>query len=94
MNSSQRAKLRAMANTIDAIFQIGKDKISDNMIEMLSDALEARELIKGTVLKTSGLTAKQVIDELCSRLEAEPIQAIGRKVVIYRESKENKKIFI
>lgn len=94
MKSNQRAKLRSMANTVDAIFQIGKEKITDNMIEMLSDALEARELIKGTVLKNSGLTARQAIEELCLRLKAEPVQAIGKKVVIYRESKENKKIFI
>ena len=94
MKSSQRAKLRSMANTIDATFQIGKDKITDNMIEMLSDYLEASELIKGTVLKSSGLTARQAIEELCLKLKAQPVQFIGKKVVIYRESKENKKIII
>ena len=53
MTSKQRAYLRSLANTIDAIFQIGKGGISDNLISQLSDALEARELIKVSVLETA-----------------------------------------
>lgn len=60
MTSKQRAYLRGLANTIDAIFQVGKSGISDNLISQLSDALEARELIKISVLETAPANAKTI----------------------------------
>lgn len=86
IHSKQRAKLRAMANDITPIFQIGKGGISENQLNDLSAALDARELIKIAVLKTAGASAKELSAELCAKLEAEPVAAIGNKLVLFRRS--------
>lgn len=92
LNSRQRAQLRAMANGIDPIFQIGKGGIGENMAEQIDLALEKRELVKITVLETADVTAKEALEILCEEIGAEPVQAIGRKIVLYKESRENKRI--
>lgn len=92
INSKQRSALRSMANTVTAIFQIGKGGISDALVSQLDDALEKRELIKISVLETCELAPKDALSALADRLGAEPVQAIGRKIVLYRESRDNKKI--
>lgn len=89
ITSKQRAKLRAMANEIPAIFQIGKDGLNDNMMNQLSDALEARELIKISILQNSDAETRETCEALCESLGAEPVQCIGRKIVLYRPSCEN-----
>ncbi len=78
-----------MANTLQPIFQIGKNGVSDNTIKQLDDALQARELIKITILETAGENAKSLAQEVASRLGAEVIQVIGSKFVIYRKSNKN-----
>ena len=88
LNSKQRAYLRGMANDMDAIFQIGKGGISENLIKQVDDALAARELIKLTVLETAELSAREACDRLCAATEAEGVQVIGRKLVMYRANKE------
>ena len=92
LNSRQRAQLRAMANGIDPIFQIGKGGIGENMAEQIDLALEKRELVKITVLETADVTAKEALEILSEAIGAEPVQAIGRKIVLYKESRENKRI--
>lgn len=92
MTSKQRAYLRSLANTEPTILHIGKDGISDNLLKQAYDALEKRELIKATVQKGSALTAKEACAELAERLHAEPVQVIGNRFVLYRESRENKHI--
>ena len=87
LNSKQRAQLRAMANPIDTIVQIGKGGITENVIAQVSGALEARELIKGRVLEASMLTASEAAEELCRECEAESVQTIGSRFVLYRQSK-------
>lgn len=94
MNSSQRAVLRGMANTLEPVLHIGKQGITEGIIAQADEALIAREIIKGTVQQNADLTAKEVLQKLCQHLKAEPVQVIGRKFVLYRESKENKKIFL
>ena len=89
LTSKQRAFLRSMANTIDPILFIGKDGISDNTLKEAYDALEARELIKCSVQQNCELTAKECLEQLCEKTHAEPVQCIGRRFVIYRESREN-----
>jgi Predicted RNA-binding protein containing KH domain, possibly ribosomal protein len=84
----ERAGLRSAAQAIDSIFQIGKNGITENLITDLSAALEARELIKITVLKTADFSAKELIAELADSLGAEPVQAIGNKIVLYRKSEK------
>lgn len=89
MTTKQRSKLRSMAQTVEPIGQIGKGGISDNMIEGLSAALEARELVKITVLKNSDDGAGDLACELAERLNAEVVCTIGRKIVLYRRSEKN-----
>ena len=96
ITSKQRAKLRAMANTLKPTFQIGKDGIGDNLISQLDDLLEARELVKVTVLETALLSAREACEECTARLDAEPVQCIGLKFVMYRQARnpKNRKIEI
>ncbi len=94
ITSKQRAALRGMANTIPAILQIGKGGICDNLLRQIDDALEARELVKISILETAMLDTRATCSAIAEELGAEPVQAIGFKFVLYRESKENKKIVI
>ena len=86
LTSKQRAQLRALANGIDPIVIVGKDGLGDNLIAQLNDALEARELVKGRVLETSPLTAREACEQLSKLTRSEPVQVIGRKFVLYRQS--------
>lgn len=94
MTGKQRALLRSMANTLDAIIYIGKEGITEATIKEVYDALEARELIKGCVQQGAPVSAKEALSELCEKTGAEPIQFIGRRFVLYRPSRENPRIII
>ena len=83
-----------MANTLDTIFQIGKGGVSENMCKQISDALEARELIKLRVLETSMLSAHEAGEEVAEAAGAELVSVIGSRIILYRESKKNKKIVL
>ena len=86
MTSKQRATLRSMAQSIRPIFHIGKGGINDNMINDIVTALDAHELIKIDVLRSCENTAKEIIDGLAAATGAEPIQAIGGKILRYKRS--------
>jgi RNA-binding protein len=86
LNSRQRAQLRAMANSIDTILQIGKGGITDNVVRQAADALVSRELIKGRALESSLLTANEAAEELALRTGAENVQTIGSRFVLYKEN--------
>ena len=92
ITSKQRAYLRGLANNIPAIMQIGKGGIGENLIKTVSDALEARELIKLTVLENSMESPKEVANELASLVDADVVGVVGRKIILYRESVNNKRI--
>ncbi|MBQ4119301.1 MAG: ribosome assembly RNA-binding protein YhbY [Clostridia bacterium] len=92
LNSRQRAQLRGMANDFETILQVGKMGISENTEKQVDDALEARELIKMSVLETCPITSRQAADELAQKVKADVVQVIGRKFILYRESKNNKTI--
>lgn len=92
MTSKQRAYLRGLANNIDAIFQIGKNGLNDNLIKQLNDALEARELIKITVLENSPDTVKEAAEEIAKNINAEVIQVMGNKITLFRQKKKDSKI--
>lgn len=94
MTSKQRAYLRGLANTIDAIFQIGKSGISDNQIQQLKDALEARELIKISVLETAPANAKILGEEIAKLTNSTLVQTIGSKITLYKKRAKNSKIDI
>ncbi|HAS91805.1 MAG TPA: ribosome assembly RNA-binding protein YhbY [Sedimentibacter sp.] len=90
LTGKQRSYLKALANSVDTIMQIGKGGITDSVLKQIDDALNARELIKVSVLKNSMLDAKSVANEVAESLGAEYVQSIGGKFVLYRESKEKK----
>ena len=92
MTSKQRAYLRGLANGIDAIFQIGKSGISDNQIQQLKDALEARELIKISGLETAPYSAKELGQEIANLTNSILIQTIGNKITLFKQKKEDSKI--
>lgn len=92
ITSKERAYLRGLANTIPAIMQIGKGGISENLIKTVSDALEARELIKLTVLENSMEAPKDMANALAAAVSADVVGVVGRKIILYRESVNNKKI--
>jgi RNA-binding protein len=88
LTGKQRSYLKALANGIDPIMQIGKSGITETVLKQIDDALEARELIKINVLNNSLLEAKDTATEIAKAVRAEYVQSIGNKFVIYRESKE------
>ncbi len=88
MTGKERAQFRKQANTLPAIFQIGKENITEPLIEAVDGALKKRELIKLTVLETSELSAKEAAEQLAAATEADVIQCIGRKFVLYRPKPE------
>ena len=88
ITSKQRAYLRSLANSIPAIMQIGKGGLNENLLKTVSDALEARELIKLTVLENSGEEPKELIRAMAEALNAEPVAVTGRKIVLYRASEK------
>lgn len=92
MTSKERAYLRSLANTINPIFQIGKGGISDVLIDQLNNAIEARELIKITVLETAPGSAKELAIEIANSTNSEVVQTIGNKITLFRQKKENSKI--
>ena len=92
MTGKQRASLRKIAATLQPIFQIGKQGVTENLMKQLDDALEAREIIKITILETAGENTKELCNAIAKELGAEPVQAIGSKFTIYRRSEKNPKI--
>lgn len=89
ITSKQRAYLRSLAQNIDAIFQIGKNGINDNQIKQLIDALEARELIKITILDSTADDKQTIANELAEKTNSEVVQVIGKKITLYKRSKEH-----
>lgn len=92
LTSKQRAQLRGLAMTEDTIIQIGKGGISGNTLTQVNDALKARELIKGRVLENSLLTAREAADALAEACDAETVQTIGSKFVLYKRNAKEPKI--
>jgi len=89
INGKQRSYLKKMANKLNPLLQIGKDGLSDNFIEQLDKTLEDHELVKINVLTNNYMTPKEVANELAEKLNADFVQAIGKKLVLYRpNSKE------
>ncbi len=94
MTSKQRAYLRSLSNKLDAIFQIGKNGLSDNLITQINDALEARELIKISVLENSPHDNLSIANELSLKTDSTLVQIVGNKITLYRPKKKNSKIVL
>ena len=87
MTSKQRSYLKGLAMTIDPVFQIGKASLTPEVTQAVSEALEARELIKITVLKNCLDDGRSIAEVLAERTHSEVVQVIGRKIVLYRPAK-------
>ena len=91
MNSKQRAYLKGLAMNIDPIFQVGKASLTPELTAAVDEALEARELIKTSVLINCMDDPRALADVLADRTKSQVVQVIGKKIVLYREGKGNRK---
>lgn len=91
MTSKQRAYLKSLAMKQEPLFQIGKSSITPGLTEALSEALNARELIKVSVLKNCADDPRELAELIAGRTRSEIVQVIGKKIVLYREGKDDKK---
>ena len=88
LTSKERAELRAQANAIDTTLIVGKDGVTENVVAEADRLLTARELVKGKVLETALMSAREVSDELCEATGADGVSCVGSKFVIYRFSEK------
>ncbi|AFI29124.1 RNA-binding protein [Bacillus sp. A053] len=92
LTGKQKRFLRSKAHHLTPIFQVGKGGVNDNMIKQIAEALEARELIKVSVLQNCEEDKNDVADALVKGSRSQLVQTIGNTIVLYKESKENKQI--
>lgn len=90
LTSQNKKLLRKLGMDYKSLFQIGKDGLSDNLISSLSDSLEAHELVKCNLLKTSPFDVRQAAIECASATGSEVVHIVGHTFLLYRRSKENK----
>lgn len=84
-------ELRAQGNSLPSMVQVGKEEPSEGFFELLNNELEAHELVKISLLKTSSLDPKELAESLADRMHAEVIQVIGRTILLYRKSRKEKR---
>ena len=92
LTGKQRAKLRSMANTLPVVLYIGKEGVTDATVKEAYDALQARELIKCSLLDTAPIEVREACGLLCERLGASPVQCIGRRFTIFSRNEDEPKI--
>lgn len=92
LTSKERAKLRAIANQTETIFQVGKGGIGEALIKQLNDALHVREIIKIKVLENAPSFVKEVAEEIATKTGSDVVQVIGTKFVLYKKNKKDPKI--
>ena len=91
MTTKQRAYLKSLAMTMDPIFQIGKNSMTPELTKAVAEALQARELIKISVLKNCADDPSELAQLVAERTRSQVVQVIGKKIVLYKEGKDNKK---
>jgi RNA-binding protein len=94
LTGKQKRFLRSKAHHLTPIFQVGKGGVNENMIQQIADVLEARELIKVSILQNCDEDRDTVAEQLSSGAKAELVQVIGNTIVLYKESRENKQIVL
>lgn len=94
LTSKQRAYLRSLAVNEDTILMIGKSGIGADIAKQAADALFKRELIKGKVLETAPISAREAADQLAEATESEVVQVIGSKFALYKRNKKEPKIVL
>ncbi|HIT67284.1 MAG TPA: ribosome assembly RNA-binding protein YhbY [Candidatus Merdisoma merdipullorum] len=90
MTSKQRAYLKSLAMTMDPIFQVGKSSVTPELIKAIEEALAARELIKLSVLQNCADNPREIAELIADRTRSQVVQVIGKKIVLYRENKDEK----
>lgn len=88
LTSKQRAELRAQANDLETTLMVGKGGVTENVLLEAKNQLDARELVKGRVLETAFMTAREVCDAICEEIGADGVQCVGSKFVIYKKSEK------
>ena len=91
MTSKQRAYLKSLAMKMEPILQVGKGSVTPEFTASVSEALEARELIKLSVLKNCLDDSNSIAAVLAERTRSEVVQVIGKKIVLYKQAKDEKK---
>lgn len=86
ITTKERAVLKGIAVNLSPIMQIGKDGLTDNVLSQIEEMLFNREMIKINILKNCDYNAKEAIAIICEKLDCQPVQAIGNKVVVYKFS--------
>jgi RNA-binding protein len=92
MTSKQRSYLKGLAMTMNPIFQLGKSSLTPENTQAIAEALEARELIKINVLQNCADDPNELAQIVAERTHSQVVQVIGKKIVLYKESKNKKKI--
>ena len=92
LNSKQRAFLRSLATSEDTIVMVGKGGMNEQIIKQASDAIKKRELIKGKVLESAGITPREAAEEIADKINADIVQVIGTKFVLYKRNEKEPKI--
>ena len=92
LTSKQRAYLRSLAVDLDTIVMVGKSGMSPELTKQADDALTARELIKGKVLETAPLSSREAAEQIAADVQADVVQVIGSKFVLYRKNEKEPKI--
>ena len=90
--SKQRAYLMSLASTLQPIFQIGKSSLTPELTQAIGEAFNTRELIKISVLKNCFDDPREIAQIVAERTHSNVVQVIGKKIVLYKENKDNKKI--
>ena len=95
ITTKQRAYLRSLANGIPSILQVGKEGVTEALIKNIYEPLNAREIVKVTVLETAPLSSKEAIEEVMNGIKGcEAVQVIGRKFVVYKRNLKEPKIIL
>lgn len=92
LTSKQRAYLRSLAVDLDTIVMVGKSGMSPELTKQADDALTARELIKGKVLETAPLSSREAAEQIAADVQADVVQVICSKFVLYRKNEKEPKI--
>lgn len=88
LTSKQRAYLRSLANSLDNVVMVGKGGLSDQVYKTADEVITARELIKGKVLESCELSVREVADAIATEINADVVQVIGSKFVLYRKNED------
>ena len=94
MTSKQRRSLKSLASNLEPVFQLGKASLTPEVTDAVSEAFNTRELIKVAVLKNCVDDPREIAEMLAERTHSQVVQVIGKKIILYKESRENKKIIL